>query len=74
MPVTSALIIEPRNHVTLDWVIDNVSKTLPDVPIHFHHGLKNEKLAHAISRVYPKVQLHNMGVENLSIGEYSNLT
>ena len=71
-PVTSALIIEPRNHVTLDWVIDNVSKTLPDVPIHFHHGLKNEKLAQAISRVYPKVQLHNMGVENLSIGEYSN--
>ena len=72
MPVTSALIIEPRNHVTLDWVIDNVSNTLPDVPIHFHHGLKNEKLAQAISRVYPKVQLHNMGVENLSIGEYSN--
>lgn len=73
MPVTSALIVEPRNHIALDWVVDNVAETLgAEVPIHLHHGNKNKELSQAIANKYKNVRLHNMKVENLSIGGYSN--
>ena len=72
MPVTSAVFIEPRNHRTLDAVIQNMRQTLPtDIPIHLHHGTKNEELAKAIAETTPNVVLTNMGVDNLTIGHYS---
>jgi len=72
MTVTSALFVEPRNHRTLDAVVQNMRQTLPDdVPIHLHHGTKNRELAQAIAATTPNVHLTDMGVDNLTIGHYS---
>lgn len=71
MPVTSALIVEPRNYTTLDYVIKNVRQALPDIPIYLHHGSENEDLAKAIQSTVEDMHLVNMQRENLTILDYS---
>ena len=72
MTITSAVFVEPRNHRTLDAVIQNMRQTLPsDIPIHLHHGTKNADLARAIADTTPNIVLTNMGLDNLTIGHYS---
>ena len=71
MPVTSALIVEPRNYTTLDYVIKNVRQALPDIPIYLHHGSENKDLAKAIQSTVKDMHLVNMQRENLTIHDYS---
>ena len=71
--VTSAIIIEPRNHVALPWVIDNIHTALgANTPIHLYHGLDNINLSRAIAiRYYPDVYLHNLQIHSINGGNYS---
>eukprot|EP00635_Sarcinochrysidales_sp_CCMP3193_P005399 CAMPEP_0118905960 /NCGR_PEP_ID=MMETSP1166-20130328/9710_1 /TAXON_ID=1104430 /ORGANISM="Chrysoreinhardia sp, Strain CCMP3193" /LENGTH=451 /DNA_ID=CAMNT_0006845231 /DNA_START=25 /DNA_END=1380 /DNA_ORIENTATION=- len=69
--LTSALIVEARNHVALDWVIQNVRSALPEVPIYLHHGTGNSELAEAIASRTADVTLRNLNVSNLTMVHYS---
>ena len=71
--VTSAIIIEPRNHIALHWVIENVHTALgSNVPIHLFHGLDNINLSEAIAiRYHPNIHLHNLQVHSMTPGNYS---
>tara|TARA_Y100001970_G_scaffold285513_1_gene405496 strand:+ start:155 stop:997 length:843 start_codon:yes stop_codon:yes gene_type:complete len=71
--VTSAVIVEPRNHKALDVVIGNVFNSLPNVPIYLHHGIYNEQLAYAIKKKYPSVVPVNTGNADLNKQEYSKI-
>lgn len=66
MAVTSAIIVEPRNHSTLDYVVANVRTALPDVPIYLHHGTRNKELSQAIANATSNVHLVDTKAENFS--------
>ncbi len=65
-----ALIVEPRKHKALQFVITNVSKSLPGHTILLYHGTKNKKFAQKASQGLP-VKLVSLGSKNLTIPDYS---
>jgi hypothetical protein len=69
-----AVIIEPRNHMALEDVIDNIIINL-DVPIIIFHGTENIKLVDNIISKYPnsKFKKYNLNIKNLTITDYNNL-
>lgn len=69
-----AVIIEPRNHMALKDVIDNIIINL-DVPIIIFHGTENIKLVDNIISKYPnsKFKKYNLNIKNLTITDYNNL-
>ena len=74
MNITSkgAVIIEPREHPALQTVLKNVRNKLPNWPIIFIHGTKNEEWAKRQIVGISDVTLKNCNVPNSSITAYSN--
>lgn len=70
----AAVIVEPRNHMALEDVIDNIIINL-DVPIIIFHGTENIKLVDNIISKYPnsKFKKYNLNIKNLTITDYNNL-
>jgi hypothetical protein len=67
-----AVIIEPRKHKGLEYVVKNVRTHLPSWPIQVFHGTKNEKFAKDCLKGVPKVEFVNTGKDNFNSGtEYS---
>lgn len=67
----TGLMIEPRDHVNLLPVIENVKQVLPGVTLYIFHGTQNqEKLKHRYEND-PRIILYNMNVANLTIDQYN---
>ena len=66
-------IIEPRNISELNGVLNNMAQIYgnTDVGLTIFHGTKNIDLVKKIIKTWKNVKLINMGVENLSLLEYS---
>ena len=72
--IDSAVIIEPRNHLALESVIQNIINNL-NVPIIIFHGKNNIiSINNIISKnINHKFKLFNLNVENLSSKEYNKI-
>ena len=72
----AAIIIEPRKHKALEFVLQKFHDALPDdwITILFH-GNQNEQFVETIlgNNALPRVTLVNLHVDNLTIWEYSRL-
>jgi hypothetical protein len=67
-----AVIIEPRQHKALEYVVKNVRTHLPSWPIQVFHGTKNEQFAKDCLKGIANVQFVNTGKDNFNSGtEYS---
>ena len=75
----TAIIVEPREHKALSFVLNNFCKNLDDNwDIVIVHGTKNENfvkniITNDIKHNNHKIELVNLGVENLTIEEYNKL-
>lgn len=73
----TAVIIEPREHPALEFVLQNFNDNLSDEwQFVVFHGNKNIKYTQNIcDKVFKndKVKLVNLGIDNLTISEYSGL-
>ena len=68
-----AAIIEPRNHKNLPRCILQVCKKLK-CTVHVFHGTDNVEACEVIRDQCPDlIQLHNLGVNNLTIGKYNQI-
>jgi hypothetical protein len=68
-----AAIIEPRNHKNLSRCVLQVCHKL-DVPVHVFHGTDNVEACEVIQDEFPDhIELHNLGVPNLTIGDYNRI-
>ena len=74
MPLSSALIVEPREHPASFASIRNVRENLgPEIPIIWFHGTKNKEFAQDIAEKIPNLKLREIPVDNLpSAGHYSS--
>lgn len=79
MYMHTAIILEPRKHKALRFVIKNALENLSDEwNIIVFHGNKNSEYVHTIvhktlSQYKSRISLINLNVDNLSREEYSNL-
>ena len=66
-------IIEPRNISELNGVLNNMAQIYgnTDVGLTIFHGTKNIDLVKKIIKTWKNVKLINLGIENLSLLEYS---
>jgi len=77
--IYTAVIIEPREHKAMEFVLKNFLENLDDSwNILILHGNKNIKYIQNIinttlSSYKNRIKLESLGVDNLSWGEYSNL-
>ena len=72
--LTSAVIVEPRNHKALIPVINNVRRVIGDkIPIHLLHGLSNRSLAYKIKDSINNIILKQLDINNLTIKDYNIL-
>ena len=75
----TAIIIEPRNHPALEFVLQNALECLPNNwKIIFFHGIKNKDLATEVSnrlnQTYEnRLQIVNLNIDNLNQKTYSEL-
>ena len=74
----TAIIVEPRRHPALEFVLTNFLENLSDDwNIIVFHGTENiEYVANIVSKLEhfkTRITLHNLGVRNLAIAEYSRL-
>ena len=75
----SAIIVEPRSHPALEFVLKNAIDHLSDEwTIIIMHGTKNKEFVENIvnnnlAEHSARIKLHNLNVENLTIQEYNNL-
>jgi hypothetical protein len=75
----TAVIVEPREHPALEFVLANFLENLPaNWQILIMHGTKNrpfvENITHAkLADYQSRIQLHDLQVENLTIPEYNRL-
>jgi len=75
----TAVIIEPRKHKALSFVLRNVLENLDDTwHVKIHHGISNEEyiktiLENDLPEYRKRVSLENLGVENLSRSELNKL-
>ena len=73
----TAIIIEPREHPALEYVLENFNNNLSNEwQFVIFHGNKNNKYTqNTVDKVFKsrKVKLVNLGVDNLSISDYSAL-
>ena len=64
--VTSALILEPGNHIALEWVDKNVYSILgPCVQFYLYHGTHNLDLSAALMTRYPTIWMTNETIGHL---------
>ena len=73
MPLSSALIVEPREHPSSFSAIENVRKNIGnDIPIIWFHGTSNKEFAENIASKIENIRLREIPVDNLpSAGHYS---
>lgn len=73
----TAVIIEPREHTALEYVLENFNDNLSNEwKFVIFHGNKNKEYTQTIAdKVFKtrKVNLVNLGIDNLSISDYSGL-
>lgn len=75
----TAVIVEPREHAALEFVLANFLENLPENwDILIMHGTKNRDFVERIkdgklSGYLSRIQLHDLRVDNLSIPEYNQL-
>jgi hypothetical protein len=75
----TAIIVEPRKHKALDFVLENFLENLSsEWDIIICHGTLNEDYVKYIIntklvKYKPRIKLINLNVENLSIEDYNNL-
>jgi hypothetical protein len=74
----TAIIVEPRKHKALEFVLNNVCSCLEDVRIVLFHGTQNKEYSEAIvERLNPLhsncITLVQLDVEDLNQVEYSRL-
>ena len=75
----TAIIVEPREHKALEFVLDNFLENLSnDWNIIIFHGNKNEKyvkdiIQNKLSNHISRIKLINLNVDNLTIEEYNKL-
>ena len=77
-PSVGGLIIEPRPHPKLEYVIRNVATQLPGVrPIHLIHGLSLDVCAHSTYLcdlvASEELVLHKLVVDDLTFSQYNRL-
>lgn len=76
---STAIIIEPRKHKALSYVLENFLKNLPDNwDIVIMHGTQNEEYVENILNTdlqsyKSRITKKNLYVDNLSISDYNNL-
>ncbi len=70
----TAVIVEPRKHAALEFVIRNVVAKV-NCPICVYHGSSNKEFVLEILKHLPanKITLHDMKVSNLTRDQYSRL-
>jgi len=64
----TAMIVEPRKHRALGFVLKNVLECLPaNWNIQIHHGTQNQQFVEELVSQFPpdRITLRNLGVENL---------
>ena len=74
--IATAIIVEPRKHRALEFVIKNVLDNLPaNWNIQIHHGTRNQQFVEEIVRQLPsnRITLKNLGVENVPFQEFQIL-
>jgi|UniRef100_A0A6C0IM27 hypothetical protein len=75
----TAIIVEPREHKALTFVLDNFCSNLDENwTIVVLHGNQNEnfiqsKLENELTRHKHRIRLNNLGVNNLSLDDYNKL-
>lgn len=75
----SAIIIEPRKHAALEFVLKNALECLPDSwKIIFFHGILNAEFARQLINSFPKqdqdrIQTVKLDIDNLNQKSYSKL-
>lgn len=76
-PKYSAVIVEPRNHKALEFVLNNFIENLDDDwQIIIFHGPNNLNTCKEIiekTGTQKRITFHNLGVNNLTIEEYNHL-
>ena len=68
-----AVIVEPRKHKALEFVLKNIQSHLPGWPIILFHGSINEEYVKKCTEKLSNIMLRNLGIPNLSPTEYSYL-
>lgn len=74
----TAIIVEPRRHAALEFVLKNFFENLSDEwNIIVFHGIENVEyvanIANKIEKSKKRITLHNLGIRNLTIPEYNRL-
>jgi hypothetical protein len=75
----TAIIIEPREHKALSFVLENFLENLSDDwTIIVFHGNKNELfvkkiISEDLKKHTARIVLYNLNVDNLTLGDYNNL-
>ena len=75
----TAIIVEPRKHKALSFVLDNFASNLDESwDIVILHGTQNKSFVEKIVNTTLKknkhrITLHNLNVENLTLEDYNNL-
>lgn len=70
----TAVIVEPRQHPALEFVLKNIGDNLSsEWRILVMHGTKNEEYVEKIVSDNARIQLHNLNVDNLAIKDYNKL-
>ena len=70
----TAIIIEPRKHKALPFVVKNVIDNLSnDWNVIIFHGNMNINYVNNIVKTSNRIKLHNLNVDNLTKSEYSRL-
>ena len=70
----TAIIIEPRKHAAIEFVLKNALKCLSDEwSIVFFHGNHNGDYVRDIVKDLDRIQLVHLPVDNLTLMEYSEL-
>jgi hypothetical protein len=77
MHIDTAVIVEPRLHIHLEPVLNNMLCNLSfDTTIHVFHGRRNKILLETKYIDYinsGKIKLTNMNIDNLTVPQYSNI-
>ena len=69
-----AVIVEPRQHIYLKQVVENVIDKLIDVNVIIFHGNKNkEYILEILKDKLDKIKLISLNTDNLTIKQYSDM-
>jgi Protein of unknown function (DUF5672) len=69
----TGVMIEPRDHVNLLPVIENVKQVLPGITLYIFHGTQNQETLKRRYEHDPRIVLYNMNVANLTIHQYNHI-